>query len=77
MTMSRTRRTIGLGALVVLVVFGAGWALGKATSNSQSKGGAAISAPANPSGAVPAAITGTQSPPKEESDRSDLILIQG
>ena len=75
--MGRTRRSIGLGALVVLVVFGAGWALGKATSNSQSQGGAVIGAPAKSSGAVPAAVTGTQPAPKEESDRSDLILIQG
>ena len=75
--MNRTRRTIGLGALVVLVVFGAGWTLGRATSNSHSPGGTAISAPVKPSGAVPAAVMGTQPAPKEESDRSDLILIQG
>lgn len=75
--MSRTRQMIGLGALVILVVLGAGWALGKATSSPQSSGGPVIGVPATSSGAVPAGATGTQPPPKEEYDRSDMILIQG
>src|SRR5438094_4462050 len=81
-TMNRTRRTIGLSAFVMLAVLGTGWALEKASSNSRTKDGAAVSEPAKASDAIPTsrepldvqpAATGAS----PEYDRSDLILSQG
>ncbi|PYN45813.1 MAG: hypothetical protein DME00_21110 [Candidatus Rokuibacteriota bacterium] len=80
--MNRTRRTIGLSAFVMLAVLGTGWALEKASSNSRTKDGAAVSEPAKASDAIPSsrepldvqpAATGAS----PEYDRSDLILSQG
>ena len=51
--MNRTRRTIGLSAFVMLAVLGTGWALEKASSNSRTKDGAAVSEPAKASDAIP------------------------
>ncbi len=74
--MNRTRRTIGLSILVMLVVLGTGWALEKkASSNSQRRGGAVVTEPAKanePSDVKPAATDSDQ-----EYDRSDLLLSQG
>jgi hypothetical protein len=82
--MNRTRRTIGLSALVILMVLGTGWALEKTASNAHRQGGAAVSEPAKANDAVtgpssqepndeqPAATDAIQ-----EYDRSDLILSQG
>jgi hypothetical protein len=82
--MSRTRRTIGVSAFVVLAVLGTGWALEKASSSSHKQGGAAVSEPAKASDAGTAPVS--QEPmdvqpaatdSSQEYDRSDLILSQG
>jgi len=82
--MDRTRRTIGLSAFVMLVVLGAGWALEKASSNSHTQSGAAVSEPAKASEVVTTPVSrepldvqpaATHSSPAY--DRSDLILSQG
>ena len=82
--MNRTRRTIGLSALVILIVLGTGWALEKAASNAHRQGGAAVSEPAKANDAVTA--PNSQEPKDEqpaatdtiqEYDRSDLLLSQG
>jgi hypothetical protein len=81
---NRTRRTIGVGAFVMLAVLGMGWALEKAHSNSQRQGGAAVSEPAKGSGAVttplerePVDMQPPATDSSQEYDRSDLILTQG
>jgi hypothetical protein len=51
--MNRTRRTIGLAALVVIVGVGTGWALAKASSDSPAKNGVAVSEPASNAGPRP------------------------
>ncbi len=82
--MNRTRRTVGLSAFGMLVVLGTGWALEKASSNSHTQSGAAVSEPAKASDAVTTPVSGepldvqpaaTHSSPAY--DRSDLILSQG
>ncbi len=82
--MNRTRRTIGLSAFGMLVVLGTGWALEKASSNSHTQSGAAVSEPAKASDAVTTPVSretldvqpaATYSSP--EYDRSDLTLSQG
>ena len=68
---SGTWRTIVLGALVILVVLGAGWAVQRVTGGESSPGGAAVREPAKAGDAVrPAGAD-------QESDRSDFLLIQG
>lgn len=77
-----TRRTIGISALVMLVVLGTGWALERAASSPHTQGGAAVSEPAKgrdalttpapePFDVQPAATD------SQEYDRSDLLLSQG
>jgi hypothetical protein len=81
---NRTRRTIGLSALVILIVLGTGWALEKASSNSHRQGGAAVSEPAKASDAVttpvsrePLDVRPAATDSSQEYDRSDLLLSQG
>jgi len=80
--MSMTRRTIGIGAFIVLAVIGTGWAIDKAATNSQARTGVSVevTTPMDPAmtpftdesgGARPAADT------SPEYDRSDLQLSQG
>ena len=69
--MSGTWRTIVLGALVILVVLGAGWAVQRVTGGASSPGGAAVGEPAKAGDAV--RPVGAD----QEYDRSDLLLIQG
>ena len=78
----KAQRTIGLGAFVLLVGLGTGWALGTTRSNPHTQGGAAVSESAKASEAVtvspdrkPANARPTDSSP--EYDRSDLLLSQG
>lgn len=80
--MNRTRRTIGLIALVILVVLGTGWAFAKASSSNTPRG--AVSEPAKPSGGVttPSSLEPWDAQPattesSQEYDRSDLLLILG
>ena len=85
--MNRTRRTIGVGAFIMLAVLGTDWALERAFSNSHIQGGAAVSDPAKVGDTMTAPLTHepsdesdkqsatTESDP--EYDRSDLILSQG
>ncbi|OLC63566.1 MAG: hypothetical protein AUH76_05965 [Candidatus Rokubacteria bacterium 13_1_40CM_4_67_11] len=82
--MNRTRRTIGLSAFTMLIVLGTGWTLEKASSNSHTQGGAAVSEPAKASDAAAAPVSrepldvqpaATDSSPAY--DRSDLLLSQG
>jgi hypothetical protein len=74
--MNRTRRTIGLTALVMLVGVGTGWTLAKASSNSPAKGGAAVSEPASNAGTRPVSREPADVP-ASHYDRSDLLLSQG
>ena len=78
--MNKTRRAIGLTALVILFGLGAGWALEKAYS-AQAQRGIDINEPATPNeGAVtPASVEPRDVRPAatEEYDRSDLLLIFG
>lgn len=80
--MNKTRRMIGLSALVILVVLGTGWALAKASGSHPPRG--AVSEPAKPSDAVttPSSLELRDTQPaatesSQEYDRSDLLLIQG
>ena len=82
--MNRTRRTIGLSALVILVVLGTGWALEKASINSHRQDGPAVSASAKASDAVTAPVSRepldvqpADADSSTEYDRSDLLLSQG
>src|SRR5262245_24885816 len=79
-TMNKTRRAIGLTALVILIGLGAGWALEQAYS-AQAQRGIDISEPAKPSeGSVtPVSVEPWDAQPAatEEYDRSDLLLIFG
>ncbi len=82
--MSKTRRTVGLSALVVLAVLGTGWALEKATSPARVHHGAAVGEPANATDSATAPASGEPldmkpavTDPSQEYDRSDLILSQG
>ena len=79
-TMNKTRRAIGLTALVILIGLGAGWALEKAYS-AQAQRGIDISEPTKPNdGAVtpvPVEPRDVQPAAVEEYDRSDLLLIFG
>jgi len=82
-TMNRTRRTIGLSALVILVVLGTGWALEKAASSHAQRGTAVIE-PATASDAVttplsvePGDVQPAATEPSQEYDRSDLLLSLG
>ena len=75
-TMNKTRRTIGLTALVMLVGVGTGWTLAKASSNSPAKGGAVVSEPASDAGTRPVSREPVDVP-AAEYDRSDLLLSQG
>ena len=85
--MTRTRRTIGIGAFIVLAALGTGWALEKASSNSQARSGAALD-PTRANDAETAPITRDPADPSvgsrpvttdstPEYDRSDLLLSQG
>ena len=81
--MSKTRRTIGLSAFVILAVLGTGWALEKTASTSRTHGGAAVGEPAKASDAVTSPVSGepderpAATDSNQEYDRSDLILSQG
>jgi len=86
--MNRTRRTIGVGAFIMLAVLGTGWALEKASSNSRTQGGTAVIEPTKTGDTVTAPLTrapqdesaGGQAATTDSSpeyDRSDLILSQG
>jgi hypothetical protein len=82
-TMNKTRRAIGLTALVILVGLGAGWALEQAYS-AQAQRGLDIREPAKPSeGSVtpisvePSDVQPVTTEPSQEYDRSDLLLIFG
>jgi hypothetical protein len=71
--MNKTRRTIGLSALVILMVLGTGWALEKAASNAHRQGGAAVSEPAKANDAVTA--PSSQEPKDEQPPRPTTGLI--
>jgi hypothetical protein len=82
--MTRTQRTIGIGAFVMLGVLGTGWALEKASSTCRAQRGAAVSEPAKASDTAPAPVPRERREPQpsatgssQESDRSDLLLSQG
>ena len=82
--MNKTRWTIGLSALVILIVLGTGWALEKGSqqrsparrgrSQRAREGERRVTAPSSqePKDEQPAATDASQ-----EYDRSDLILSQG
>jgi hypothetical protein len=85
--MSRTRRTIGVGAFIVFAALGTGWGLEKASNNSHARD-AAVVEPARASGVVTAPLAPTPSnesvggrpvttDSSQEYDRSDLFLSQG
>jgi hypothetical protein len=85
--MSRTRRTIGVSAFIILVL-GTGWALEKAFSNSHTGVGTVVIERSNMSDTVIAPVTPERSDESldgrpatpdwgQEYDRSDLILSQG
>jgi hypothetical protein len=70
--MNKTRRTIGIAAVIGLVVLGTGWAVERSYVMSYSQGGvAAETAPVPDAPAVPTTDA------YQEYDRSDLLLIQG
>jgi hypothetical protein len=80
--MTRARRAIGFGVLVMLLALGTRWIVerairgshalgGAAIRGSHSDGGAATGEPAKPNDGVRPAAT------DPEYDRSDLILSQG
>ena len=73
--MDWTRRTIGLALFIIFAVVGSGWALEKAFTKSQARGGAPVVEPA----AAPYTREPSDRPvPKDvEYDRSDLLLMQG
>ena len=78
----KAQRTIGLGAFVLLVGLGTGWALGTTRSNPHTQGGATVSESAKASEAVTVSpdrkpLTPQPTGSNPESDRSDLILSQG
>jgi hypothetical protein len=82
--MSKTRRTIGLGAFVMLAALGTGWAIEQASSRSHARNGAAVSEPATASDAAttrdsgePSRVSPAATDSSQEYDRSDLILSQG
>ncbi len=70
---------IVLSAFIMLVVIGMGWALEKASSNSQTRGGATVSGPAKASDPVSTTVDVRPAATDSSSkyDRSDLILSQG
>ena len=80
MTMT-ARRTIGFSVLVMLLALTTGWIVERATHaphaggigirGSQSDGGAAASEP------TPASDSARPAATEQDSDRSDLLLIQG
>jgi len=72
--MSRTRRTFGLGAFLLLAVLGTAWALDRTSSASRSHEAPRIIEPARDGSAIPPAATPA---PGSEDDRSDLVLSQG
>lgn len=78
--MTRTQRTIGIGAFVMLAVLGTGWALEKGYSTQR---GVASDEPAVETDPVnaPDSIQPVDERPangaSQEYDRSDLILSQG
>ena len=73
--MSKTRRMIGLGVLVILaVVLGTGWAVERA---SHPQRGVDISSPAQPTDSASASVPDERPAATEEYDRSDLLLSQG
>jgi len=83
--MSRTRRTIGVALFTMLALVGAGWALEKALTNSQTQAGAVVE-PTRASETVntpPASGSSDTSDGASaagsnlEYDRSDLLLSQG
>jgi len=79
--MSMTRRTIGVGAFILLAVIGTGWAVDRAANNTQARSGVSVEAMTQTSpvktstdesaGARPGVDT------SPEYDRSDLLLSQG
>ena len=79
--MNRTRRTIGLSILVVLIVLGTGWALERASIHSHPRGVPAAGEPEKPSNAVITPVMGDpvdiEPISNDEYDRSDLVLSQG
>jgi hypothetical protein len=78
--MNRTRRTIGISALVMLVALGTGWTLEHAYSNAPSKGGATVNESATAPDAATAPFSPLDAQPAsyyQEYDRSDLLLSQG
>jgi hypothetical protein len=78
-TMNRTRRMIGIGALVMLVALGTGLVLENAYSSAHSKP-ATVSEPATARDAATAPFSPLDVQPAsydQEYDRSDLLLSQG
>ena len=80
--MSMTRRTIGVGAFIVLAVIGTGWAVDKAANNSQVRTGVSVEVttpmdPATTSSRDESAGAGPVGDTSPEYDRSDLFLSQG
>jgi hypothetical protein len=79
--MTRTQRTIGIGAFVMLAVLGTGWALEKGYSTQR---GVAVDEPATETDAINAPDSSqpmderpAANDASPEYDRSDLILSQG
>jgi hypothetical protein len=82
--MSKTLRTLGISAFLMLVVCGTGWAVEKRPGNSHSQVGAAVTAPATENDAVTEPLSRESldlrpgdTDSSQEYDRSDLILSQG
>jgi hypothetical protein len=79
--MTRTQRTIGISAFVMLAVLGTGWALEKGYSTQRgvaSDEPAAGTDPVNaPDSTQPMDEQPAASGASQEYDRSDLILSQG
>jgi len=82
--MSRTRRTVGIGALIMLTVLGTGWALERVSRTPEA--GAVIESGRTGDGVAPLTRSlqdeSTVAPAavmdsSQEYDRSDLLLSQG
>jgi len=79
--MTRTQRTIGIGAFVMLAVLGTGWALEKGYSSQRGVASDEPSAQTDPINAPDSIQPADEQPAaggaSQEYDRSDLLLSQG
>jgi len=77
--MSKSRRAIGIGTLILLGALGTGWTLEKAPNHRRPQGDPAVSD--SPKAIAPVSVPESAPAPapdsSEQYDRSDLLLSQG